>query len=111
MIKVNPKERLMANSYLEKKCDNGLFKKTYDSYIVGVNDIKVNILKDAISQAKETNNRIKTSILWSPQWIEIGIDNTSLLVRNLQGNINGNKIGLINSLLTIKGSIFRALVC
>ena len=48
IIKVNPKERLIINSCLKREYNNSLFKKTYDNYIVGVNDIKVNTLKDVI---------------------------------------------------------------
>ena len=48
MIKVNPKERLTVDSYLERGCYNSLFRKTYNSYIMGTNDIEVNTLKDAI---------------------------------------------------------------
>ena len=47
IIKANPKEKLLVDNYLERGYYNGLFKKTYNSYIVGANDIKVNTLKDA----------------------------------------------------------------
>jgi len=63
IIKVNFKERLLADSCLERGYYNGLFKKTCNNYIVDINNIKVNTLKDAIAQAEEANNRAKTLTL------------------------------------------------
>jgi hypothetical protein len=66
IIKVNLKERLLTDSCLEKRYHNSLFRKTCDSYIVGVNDIKVSTLENTTSQAKEVDNKIKMLILRSP---------------------------------------------
>ena len=99
---------------LKRRYYNSLFKKTYNSYIVGANNTKVNTLKDTISQAKEAeevDNRIKILTLQSPQWTEVDINNTSFLVKNLQESVNSNKTELINLLLTIKDFISGALVC
>ena len=48
MIKVDFKERLMVNSCLKRGYNNGLFKKTYNSYIMGINNTEINTSKDAI---------------------------------------------------------------
>ena len=93
---------------------NSLFRKTYNGYIVGINNTEVNTLKDATSQAKkakEADNRTKILTLQSLQWTEVDINNTSFLIKNLWGSIDGNKTGLINSLLTIKGFISGAPAC
>ena len=65
MIKVDFKERLIADSCLERGYYNGLFKKTRDSYIIGVNDTEVNTLKDVTLQAEEADNGTKTPTLRS----------------------------------------------
>ena len=109
IIKVNPEERLLADSCLERGCYNSLFKKTHDGHIMGANDIEVNTLEDTTSQAKEAeeaDDKTKTPTLQLPQWTEVGINNTSFLV-NFWGSIDGNKAGLINSPSTIKGSISK----
>ena len=72
IIKADFKERLLADSYLERGYYNSLFKKTYNGYIIGTNNTEVNTLKDATSQAKEvdkadkTDNRTETPTLQSP---------------------------------------------
>jgi hypothetical protein len=66
IIKVNLKERLSADGYLERGCHNSLFKKTCNSYIVGINDIKVSTLEDTTLQAKEADNKTKILTLQSP---------------------------------------------
>ena len=69
MIKVNPKKRLLADSYLKKGYHNNLFKKTCDGYIMGTNNTEVNTLKDTISQAKkakEVDNKTKILTLQLP---------------------------------------------
>jgi len=47
IIKVNFKERLLADSCLKREYYNSLFKKTYNSYIIDTNNIEVNTLEDA----------------------------------------------------------------
>ena len=46
IIKVNPKERLSADSCLERGYHNNLFRKTRDGYIVGINDTEVSTLEN-----------------------------------------------------------------
>ena len=110
MIKVNPNKRLSANSCLERKYHNDLFKKTYNGHIMGANDTEINTPKDTTSQikkAEETDNRTKMPTLQSPQWTEIA-DNTSFLVKNLLGSINSDRAKSMNLLLIIKDFISRA---
>lgn len=99
---------------LERGCHNGLFRKTHNGYIVGANDTEVNTLKDATSQAEEAeeaeeaDDGTKTPTLRSPQWTEVDMNDTSFLVRNLWGSVDGDRAGSMNSLSTIKGSISGA---
>ena len=108
MIKADPEERLSADGCLERGCHNGLFRKTRNGHIVGANDTEVNTPEDATSQAEEAeeaDDGTKTPTLRSPQWTEVGINDTSLLVGKPWGSVNGDRAGSMNSLSTIKGSI------
>jgi serine/threonine protein kinase len=111
MIKVDPEERLSADGCLERGCHNGLFRKTRDGHIVGANDTEVNTPGDATSQAEEAeeaeeaDDGTKTPTLRSPQWTEGGMNDTSFLVGNLWGSINGDRAESMNLPLTIKDSI------
>ena len=107
MIKVNPEERLSADGCLERGCHNGLFRKTRDGHIVGANDTEVNTPEDTTSQAEEAeeaDDETKTPTLRSPQWTEVGINDTGSLV-NFWGSVDGDRAGSMNSPSTIKGSI------
>jgi hypothetical protein len=66
IIKVNLKERLSADSYLERGCYNSLFRKTYNGYIVGTNNTEVSTLEDTTLQAKEADNKTKIPTLQLP---------------------------------------------